>query len=137
MSLKNKINSDHLIAFKAKDAISKSILSVIKGEIQTQEKNLNVPDLQDSDVVKILAKTVKSLNETISKSDDMESKLQLEVISKYLPSQMSESEVSEIISEMISKNQDIKIGDIMKEFSKLNADKKMVSQIFNSLKLNS
>jgi uncharacterized protein YqeY len=137
MSLKNKINSDYLIAFKAKDAISKSILSVIKGEIQTQEKNLNVPDLQDSDVVKILAKTVKSLNETISKSDDMESKLQLEVISKYLPSQMSESEVSEIISEMISKNQDIKIGDIMKEFSKLNADKKMVSQIFNSLKLNS
>lgn len=136
MSLKNQINSDYLVAFKAKDPISKSILSVIKGEIQTHEKNLNVPDLSDEDVIKILNKTVKSLNETISKSDDSESKLQLEVVSKYLPKQMSESEISEIISNMISENSEIKIGDIMKKFSSLNADKKLVSQIFNSLKVN-
>lgn len=136
MSLKNQINSDYLVAFKAKDPISKSILSVIKGEIQTHEKNLNVPNLSDEDVIKILNKTVKSLNETISKSDDSESKLQLEVVSKYLPKQMSQSEISEIISNMISENSEIKIGDIMKKFSSLNADKKLVSQIFNSLKVN-
>jgi uncharacterized protein YqeY len=134
--LKNQISSDHLVAFKSKDQISKSILSVVKGEIQTQEKNLSISDLSDEDVIKILNKTVKSLNETISKSGDLESKLQLEVVSKYLPKQMSESEISEIISGMISENSDIKIGDIMKKFAGVNADKKLVSQIFNSLKVN-
>lgn len=134
--LKNQISSDYLVAFKSKDQISKSILSVIKGEIQTQEKNLSISDLSDEDVIKILNKTVKSLNETISKSGDLESKLQLEVVSKYLPKQMSESEISEIISGMISENSDIKIGDIMKKFAGVNADKKLVSQIFNSLKIN-
>ena len=134
--LKNQISSDYLVAFKSKDQISKSILSVIKGEIQTQEKNLSISDLSDEDVIKILNKTVKSLNETISKSGDLESKLQLEVVSKYLPKQMSESEISEIISGMISENSDIKIGDIMKKFAGVNADKKLVSQIFNNLKVN-
>jgi len=135
MTLKNKISSDYLVAFKAKDQVSKSILSVVKGEIQTQEKNLSISDLSDEDVTKILNKTIKSLNETISKSDDLESKLQLEVVSKYLPKQMSESEISEIISGMISENPEIKIGDIMKKFAGVNADKKLVSQIFNSLKV--
>lgn len=135
MTLKNQISSDYLLAFKAKDQVSKSILSVVKGEIQTQEKNLSVLDLSDADVTKILNKTIKSLNETISKSDDLESKLQLEVVSKYLPKQMSESEISEVISNMISENSDIKIGDIMKKFSSLNADRKLVSQIFNNLKV--
>ena len=135
MTLKNQISSDYLVAFKSKDQISKSILSVIKGEIQTQEKNLSISDLSDEDVIKILNKTVKSLNETISKSGDLESKLQLEVVSKYLPKQMSESEISEIISGMISENSDIKIGDIMKKFAGVNADKKLVSQIFNNLKV--
>lgn len=136
MTLKNQISSDYLVAFKSKDQISKSILSVIKGEIQTQEKNLSISDLSDGDVIKILNKTVKSLNETISKSGDLESKLQLEVVSKYLPKQMSESEISEIVSGMISENSDIKIGDIMKKFAGVNADKKLVSQIFNRLKVN-
>lgn len=135
MTLKNQISSDYLVAFKAKDQVSKSILSVIKGEIQTQEKNLSVLDLSDADVTKILNKAIKSLNETISESDDLESKLQLEVVSKYLPKQMSESEISEVISNMISENSDIKIGDIMKKFSSLNADRKLVSQIFNNLKV--
>lgn len=135
MTLKNKISSDYLVAFKAKDQVSKSILSVVKGEIQTQEKNLSISDLSDEDVTKILNKTIKSLNETISKSDDLESKLQLEVVSKYLPKQISESEISEIISGMISENPEIKIGDIMKKFAGVNADKKLVSQIFNSLKV--
>ena len=39
MTLKEKINVDYMTAFKAKDAVSKKLLSVIKGEIQTIEKN--------------------------------------------------------------------------------------------------
>ena len=36
--LKEQINKDYMVAFKNKDVVSKNLLSVIKGEIQTIEK---------------------------------------------------------------------------------------------------
>ena len=68
MTLKEKINSDFMTAFKSKNVVAKSILSVVKGEIQTVEKNVGVDNLSDAEVIKILTKTVKSLKETISMS---------------------------------------------------------------------
>jgi len=133
MSLKSQINSDYITAFKSKDAVRKSILSVIKGEIQTQEKNTNVVDLSDEDVLRILTKVVKSLNETISKADDQESKLQLEVVSGYMPKQMSEKDIRDKMNSLIQ-NGAMNIGDIMKAFAKDPVDKKLVSQIYQEVK---
>ncbi len=62
--LKEKINADYMSAFKSKNVVAKNLLSVIKGEIQTLEKNTGVETLSDEDVTKILNKTVKSLKET-------------------------------------------------------------------------
>ncbi len=42
MTLKEKINSDFMTAFKSKNVVAKSILSVVKVEIQTVEKNVGV-----------------------------------------------------------------------------------------------
>lgn len=134
MTLKEKINADYISAFKSKDIIGKSILSVIKGEIQTQEKNL-VKDLDDADVTKILFKISKSLNETISASGDEESKRQLEIVSNYLPKQMSREDIEFKISSMISENSAIAIGDVMKAFATDPVDRKVVSEIFQKLKI--
>jgi hypothetical protein len=49
MTLKEKINADYMTAFKAKDVVSKKLLSVIKGEIQTIEKNVGVDSLSDEE----------------------------------------------------------------------------------------
>ena len=76
MTLKEKINTDFMIAFKSKNMISKNILSVIKGEIQTIEKNIGSDNLSDDEVTKILTKTVKSLKETITLGNDEKSKLE-------------------------------------------------------------
>jgi uncharacterized protein YqeY len=40
MSLKEKINADYMSAFKSKNVVAKNLLSVVKGEIQTIEKNI-------------------------------------------------------------------------------------------------
>lgn len=133
MNLKNQINSDYITAFKSKDAVKKSILSVVKGEIQTQEKNANVADLSDSDVLRILTKVVKSLNETIFQANDQESKLQLEVVSNYMPKQMSEKDIRDKLASLIQ-NGAMNIGDIMKSFAKDPVDKKLVSQIYQEIK---
>ena len=127
MTLKEQINADFMTAFKGKNAIAKGILSVVKGEIQTIEKNVGSDNLSDAEVTKILAKTVKSLKETITLSNDEKSKLELLVIEGYLPTQMSKEEVTAKVTELVNSGI-TQIGAIMKEFATLPADKKMVSE---------
>jgi uncharacterized protein YqeY len=132
MTLKEKISADYLSAFKSKDSIAKNILSVVKGEIQTVEKNTGALDLADSEVIKILTKTAKSLKETIALANDEKSKQELSVIENYLPKQMSREEVVVKVTELISSGV-TQIGSIMKEFSTLPADKKIVSEVVKEI----
>ena len=127
MTLKEQINADFMTAFKGKNAIAKGILSVVKGEIQTIEKNVGSDNLSDAEVTKILTKTVKSLKETITLTNDEKSKVELSVIEVYLPTQMSKEEVTAKVTELVSSGI-TQIGAIMKEFATLPADKKMVSE---------
>ena len=127
MTLKEKINADFMTAFKSKNMVAKSILSVVKGEIQTVEKNIGSDNLSDAEVTKILTKTVKSLKETITLTNDEKSKVELSVVEVYLPTQMSKEEVTAKVTELVNSGI-TQIGAIMKEFATLPADKKMVSE---------
>lgn len=132
MTLKEKINADFMTAFKSKNMVAKSILSVVKGEIQTVEKNTGSDNLSDAEVTKILTKTVKSLKETIALANDEKSKLELAVIEVYLPKQMSKEEVTSKVTELVNSGI-TQIGAIMKEFASLPADKKMVSEVIKEV----
>lgn len=123
MLLKEKINLDFIKAFNLK-----SLLGTIKGEIQTTEKNLMVENLSDEDVIKILNKFAKNCKENIRLANDEKSKVELEIIEAYLPKQLSAEEIQSKIEALVAsgvKN----IGQIMKEFSTLPADKKVVSEM--------
>lgn len=127
MTLKERINSEFVTAFKEKNTLKKSLLSVVKGEIQTSEKNLNVQNMNDEDVLKILNKFAKSMKENISLGDET-AKLELEIIQSYLPKEMSDSEIESRISKIVESGV-TNIGQIMKEFVGLQADKRKVSEI--------
>lgn len=129
--LKQQINSDYMSAFKTKDNLTKNILSVVKGEIQTIEKNQNIENLSDDEIIKILNKMAKSLRESIQTSSSSELVSELEIIEKYLPKQMSESEISEKIDDLIS-NGVTTMGDVMKSFSGLPVDRGLVGKIFKN-----
>lgn len=132
MTLKERINADYMTAFKTKDSVAKNLLSVIKGEIQTIEKNTSIENMSDEDVTKILNKTVKSLKETLSASDSVDTKLELAIIEAYLPKQLSKEEI-------FAKVTDLKIagvtniGQIMKEFATLPVDRKVVSEVIKEV----
>ena len=126
--IKEKINQDYLEAFKSRNTVAKNLLSVVKGEIQTVEKNTGTDSLSDEAVLKILNKTAKNLKETISLSGDEKSKIELSIIELYLPKQMSYEEVGAKILEIVSAGGN-NIGSIMKEFASLSADKQMVSEV--------
>lgn len=138
MTLKEQINKDYMTAFKNKDVVTKNLLSVVKGEIQTIEKNTGVDSLSDNDVNKILQKTSKSLKETLSVLENttrelndlklQQVKSELSVISNYLPKEMSREEISLKIAQLKSEGK-TQIGLIMKEFNNLPADKKVVSEV--------
>ena len=132
MTLKERINADYLTAFKAKDSVSKNLLSVIKGEIQTIEKNTGIENMSDEDVTKILNKTVKSLKETLQASDSVDAKLELSIVESYLPKQMSKDEIFAKVTEL--KIAGItNIGQIMKEFAALPVDRKVVSEVIKEV----
>jgi len=131
LSLKEEISKDYMMAFKARKDLDKKLLSVVKGEIQTLEKNMRVETLSDKEVTKILNKMSKSLKESLSNGDEV-AKEELEIISKYLPKEMSEIEIKEKVSQFIKDGVD-NIGGIMKKFSKLPADKKLVSKYFREI----
>ena len=133
MTLKERITADYMTAFKAKDTNAKNLLSVIKGEIQTIEKNTGVESMSDEDVLKIITKTKKSLDETNSKFPSDQTSAELVIVEAYLPKQMSESEIELRIKQLIEEGAS-SIGDIMKSFAALPADKKVVSSIYARFK---
>ena len=138
--IKEQINVDYMTAFKAKNTVAKNLLSVVKGEIQTIEKNTGVENMSDEDVLKILTKTAKSLNETIKALSPIDGKgedivqacAELAIIECYLPKQMSKEEVTEKVTELVNSGI-TQMGAIMKEFASLPVDKKMVSEVVKEL----
>lgn len=132
MKLKDQISKDYMIALREKNVLSKNLLSVIKGEIQTVEKNTGVDSMSDEDVLKIITKTAKSLKETISLSDSNDAKLELAILEVYLPKLMSKEEVVVKVTELVNSGIN-QIGPIMKEFAQLPADKKMVSEVIREI----
>ena len=141
MTLKEKINQDYLKYFKERNIIAKNLLSVVKGEIQTVEKNVCNENLSDQEITKILNKFAKNITENISslvkiyqESGDPFAKLgyELSIIEGYLPKQMSKEEVTEKVT-LLYNSGITNIGSIMKEFANLQVDKKMVSETIKEI----
>jgi uncharacterized protein YqeY len=140
MTLKERVNADYMKAFKEKNTVKKNLLSVVKSEITTIEKNTSVENLSDADVIKILNKTAKSLNETIKALSPIDGKgedlvqacAELAIVQCYLPTLMSKEEVTTKVNELVTSGI-TQIGAIMKEFSTLPADKKMVSEVLKEV----
>lgn len=138
--IKEQINKDYLTAFKAKNTVAKNLLSVIKGEIQTVEKNTGVENLSDEDVLKILTKTSKSLKETIKSLSPVDGKgedivqacAEIAIIETYLPKQMSREEITRKVNDIVN-SRATNIGAIMKEFAQLPVDKKVVSEVIKEI----
>jgi uncharacterized protein YqeY len=124
-TLKEKINSDFMVAFKNKEMDKKNFLGLIKGEIQLQEAR-GIESI-DKNVLVIL----KRLEKSLIQNGDENSKKELEYLSPYMPKMMSEDEIRNIIINL-KENGMNNLGQIMGEFNKSykgKADNKLVSQV--------
>jgi uncharacterized protein YqeY len=132
MNLKEQISKDYMTVFKEKNVVAKNLLSVVKGEIQTIEKNTGVDCLSDAEVIKILNKTAKSLKEVIASSGDAESVTQLEMVEALLPAAMTREDVVVKVSALVASGI-TNVGGIMKEFATAQVDRKIVSEVIKEV----
>lgn len=95
MSLKQKLQEDLKSSMKNKDAIKKSVITLIRSSIKQYEVDNRV-ELGDDEIVDLIAKQLKQTRdsrEEFSKAgrDDLVSKAEaeIEVLKEYLPQQLS------------------------------------------------
>ena len=120
MSLQKQIELDMREAMKVK-AKETNILKYFVAEF-SRRPNLNI-DLTDNEVISLIKKYIKSIEETIKLTNKTteEQLFEIKVLSRYLPKQASEEEIKEWISSNIelpeNPNARMKyMKDIMKHF---------------------
>ena len=108
MSLKQKLQEDLKSSMKNKDTNKKSVITLIRASIKQYEVDNRV-ELGDEEIVDLIAKQLKQTRdsrEEFAKAgrDDLVSKAEaeIEVLKEYLPQQLSEEELNEIVISTIS-----------------------------------
>ena len=105
MTLSEKINSDMITYMKNKDSFSLGVIRMVKGAIQLEKINLK-RDLNDDEVIGVISKQIKMRNDSIAeftkanRTDLVEQyKKEVELLSTYMPEQLSEDDILKIIDE--------------------------------------
>ena len=140
-AIKDRLQEDWKTALKAKDRFTTSVISTARAAILLVEKTDN-RKLEDDEVISILAKEVKQRRESIIEFEkgnrqDLvdECKAEIEILLKYLPKQLGEEEVKQIVKESAEELGANSIKDMGKVMSAVRpkvvgkADGKLVSQI--------
>jgi len=136
MSLREKIESDYKNALKSKDknkiSTYRLILSGIKDLDINNRSGPNKKETDDEDIKKLLKKMIKQRSESIEvyKKNNRSDLLEIEenevnVLSEYLPKQMSEEETLSICKQIIEKTgaSSIKeMGKVMGELKQNHSD---------------
>tara|TARA_B100000073_G_scaffold59594_1_gene44235 strand:+ start:68 stop:529 length:462 start_codon:yes stop_codon:yes gene_type:complete len=136
MSLRVKIEADYKNALKSKDknkiSTYRLILSGIKDLDINNRSGPNKKETDNDDIKKLLKKMIKQRSESIevykknNRSDLLEiEEGEVDVLSEYLPKQMSEEETKNICKEIIEKtgaNSVKDMGKVMGQLKKSHAD---------------
>jgi len=111
-----KIKDDINIARKSGEKEKLVLLSTLYGEAIAIGKNNGNRETTDDETLKIISKFIKNNNETIRLTNGS-CKLEEEnlILSNYLPKQMSEEDLLELIKQFINKHPTNNIGKIMSE----------------------
>lgn len=142
--MKERIQRDMIEAMKAHDKKKTDTIKSVKAAIQMEEINVK-RELNDEEVTNIIVKQVKMRKDAISDFEkagrnDLASAYneEINILNEYLPKQLSDEEVNQIIDEafdLVKPTSQSDMGKIMKEVSpklKARADMGKVNQIIKN-----
>ena len=140
-AIKDRLQDDWKAALKAKDKFTANVISTAKAALLIVEKTDNRV-LEEDEVISILAKEVKQRRESIlefekgNRQDLIDQcNAEIEILLKYLPQQLSEEEIKQIVKESADELGANSIKDMGKVMSAVRpkvvgkADGKLVSEI--------
>ena len=142
--LKREIDRDLKEALKKRDSLRLNVLRMLKSDIRYKEIEKR-SKLSDDEIISVLSSSIKKRKDSIQQfekgeREDLASreKAELDVISKYLPQQLTQEELWDIISQAIEEAGAAgpsSLGTVMKAVMpkiKGRADGKKVNQMVSS-----
>ena len=106
-SLKQKIDQDMKEALKGKKSLKLGVLRMLKSEIRYQEIEKGA-ELSNDEVISIISSSVKRRRDSIQQfekggRDDLvtQEKAELEVVLGYMPEQLTEEKLSQLIRQAV------------------------------------
>ncbi|VDN46107.1 Aspartyl-tRNA amidotransferase [Petrocella atlantisensis] len=141
MSLKDQLFLDFKEAMKKKETLRKNTIQSIRTSALQMEKDQKI-DVSEEDYVKIIANLVKKRTSALPEFEKSgrldlidELKSEIDILMTYLPKQLSDDEVYEIVSKTIEELGATSMKDMGKVMGVLSdelsgkADTKLVSQL--------
>jgi len=140
VSLKDVLMEDLKIAMKEKDAIRKNAIQMVRASVLQFEKD-NKATLDDQGVIEVISKEVKKRKDVLPDYEKSgrqelidELKKEIEVLMNYLPAQLTNDEIEEIVKQAIkdagaSSMKDIgKVMAVVMPLTKGKADGKVINE---------
>ena len=108
MELVKLLDQDLIDAMKAKDNVRLTTLRAVKGNMKMQNID-HKKEINDELLIDVVSKEIKTRNESIKEFEkgnrqDLidKTKEEIEILNKYLPEQLSEEEIIEIIEKVFT-----------------------------------
>ncbi len=139
--MKDELLQDLKEAMKQKDTLKKDTITMLRAAILQVEKD-SQKVLTDDEICAVVAKEVKKRKESIKEYEEAgrediaeNLKREIEILSKYLPEQLTQEEIEKLVDEAIAKSgaqspRDMgKVMGILRPQTAGKADGKLVSDI--------
>ncbi|QNK55516.1 GatB/YqeY domain-containing protein [Paenibacillus sp. PAMC21692] len=140
MNLSERLNDDMKQAMKSQDKFKLTTIRMMRASVKNLEIDLKRP-LDDNEVLDILSREIKIRKDSLQEfkkagRDDLVTGLaaEIEIISQYLPEQLTEEEIQEIVRQTIQElgaSSKAEMGKVMSALmpkTKGRADGKLVNQ---------
>lgn len=125
MSLKKRLMEDLKTSMKNKDKIKKNAITLIRSSIKQQEVDTR-KDLNDEDIIEIMSKQIKQKKNSIedfkkgNREDLIElTKEEISILENYMPEQLSDDELEDIVRKAIEETKAETKRDIGKVMSQV------------------
>ena len=121
MALLDQLNADMKEAMKAKQNDRLSVIRMLKASLQNESIHLGVAELNEEQELTVLSREVKQRRDSLKEfrdadREDLAEKIEQELVylNAYLPAQLTEEEIKQLISETAKMNNAINPSDMGK-----------------------
>ena len=123
VALLDQLNADMKEAMKAKEKDRLSVIRMLKASLQNESIHLGVAELNEEQELTVLSREVKQRRDSLKEfrdadREDLAEKIEQELVylNAYLPAQLTEEEIKQLISEtakMINAEKPSDMGKLM------------------------